>query len=723
MPDFSVNPETAGSYTFKITSYNSTGESAGVVSDPVVVASDCWPDSGDAITNPFGDPPDYTTPGDPEAMHDPKYWTDETDELMAPNIKEVPPWMMFSGNGDGDGRYVRALTSDSPDDSSAENPVVKVPIVEDGRQVFNTNPTTGQPDTSNPVYTFLYPTNAVAPLEDTDTDKGLSSGGLAGCSNDSGPAGVLTLSSALYDKNDDGSNNDETYDPSTPDQINYPTGIYFRVPCLLPGQILDSDGSDVGPGTSYPIGYDLDTAMKLFWRVKTWSLTFHTSADIDTTNIQSNPDGDDVVTHTTESGSSGGSQTYDTSYGGSFTEYDIPFNTAIGFGKWDFPSSRSGSVTYSDTPELNNTWSAPAGNMEGGVGISMGYNFKKVGDLYYPLISIFACPDTFVLCFQSGSDFTYEGGQVSHLAATINGTSIEVPYVSSQAFSDDASGESNSQTVSGSLTVSLNPEEYWSFGGEYDTSTGDPTGDDGSNVSINKNTDLVANALSGFVGQTVAVFSPMYQTVSIWLQQNLGINLAWAKNLKSPLLRATVYGGAGDVRTSGGFALNRVQRGHPAPKGSQIFNGKKCGTFYFAMANGKKIKFPQGSPNGCMGYNEEMEVLSNAGSGPIYAREINSNSYYSTYPIPSNIPRGWPHLGSGTLANSYCMQLTNVNKNKTITVQIADTGPVDRDAIDLSLGAYNALGASDRHGISAVLVPKSGSCQNAPINPRTHRAF
>lgn len=160
----------------------------------------------------------------------------------------------------------------------------------------------------------------------------------------------------------------------------------------------------------------------------------------------------------------------------------------------------------------------------------------------------------------------------------------------------------------------------------------------------------------------------------------------------SSKLKVTTYGGSKDIRTSiqnkNEYALIK----NPKNTGDlEFFSTDSYGDFYLAKdADGSKIIFTEGDPQGKFGYGEVGEV-----SGVLIQSRIPSAEYYAAYPINEfAIRSGFQAFAdngaSNNLLQTKYLRITNLNNNRQVIVEI-DTRNAIEDSLLISEATRKAL--------------------------------
>ena len=164
------------------------------------------------------------------------------------------------------------------------------------------------------------------------------------------------------------------------------------------------------------VGGTLEQIMELYWRVRAWRLdSVSGSIDID----------GEILNYSASQQTLGAVS--------ATTETDLVCNSS-------FTATANYLLTYS------------SGSDNRSLDVGLGGNFYKENELYYMRFS-------FNMLFVTNSATPYQVGSL-----TINGLSVPLyGYVDGPA-----------RPITGNLTASISPTEYWSYGGTYNTSTGQP---------------------------------------------------------------------------------------------------------------------------------------------------------------------------------------------------------------------------------------------------------
>jgi hypothetical protein len=157
-------------------------------------------------------------------------------------------------------------------------------------------------------------------------------------------------------------------------------------------------------------------------------------------------------------------------------------------------------------------------------------------------------------------------------------------------------------------------------------------------------------------------------------------------------LKVTTYGGEEDVRTSTQGANEYALIRNPKEVGGLEFSSSNSyGDFYFAKdVNGEKILFPEGTPDGKFGYNDEGEA-----SGELIREKIPDTEYYAAYPISSLAQKsGFQAVGdegsSSRFLGTKYLKITNLNNNRQVVVEIDARNSIE-DTLLVSEATRKAL--------------------------------
>lgn len=157
-------------------------------------------------------------------------------------------------------------------------------------------------------------------------------------------------------------------------------------------------------------------------------------------------------------------------------------------------------------------------------------------------------------------------------------------------------------------------------------------------------------------------------------------------------LKVTTYGGEDDIRTSTQGSNEYALIRNPRDVGGLEFSASNSyGDFYFAEdANGEKILFPAGSPDGKFGYNDIGEA-----SGELIREKISDTEFYAAYPIKSLAQKaGFQPVGdegsSSRFLGTKYLKITNLNNNREVIVEIDARNSIE-DTLLVSEATRKAL--------------------------------
>ncbi len=480
----------------------------------------------------------------------------------------------------------------------------------------------------------------------------------------------------------------------------YPqSGFMIRAPEFIQGQIVGGTGSDVGPGTDYPVGLTFDEMMKWFWRTKDWSVNF--AADIQALRGTYLYGPSDYMSDS-KSGLLGIS-TLNSNFQ-SFTSDPRTSEADLGVGQLfsyhpdlstDFTCFDSGTVTCSRTVD-NTSENSVFGDFRISASpvLSTNYggstNVIHNGNLYYPNLTVDATPNgtdsdvmtskTCFLCAPSPNGFG-----TSELTQTFANHSLTFYYPGKYEIVND-------------YNFNVTPKSYWTYNGKYDPTTGDPV----------PNPDISMNS-GGFLDNIFASASSLLNNIASENNTASAI-LSWFHLLPNSQLaaatppsqgltfaskhpwRLTYFGGEQDVRiNSNGDAyehdndnncnfqtLAHYQTGDDIPAGSKV---------------GDLVYFPQGSVKGCIGYHEKGSV-----SGKFMNSYDRVKDLYAAYPIDYNLRKA-ARTGkyNNAVLDDYELQITNPETKQSVVVPIIDRGPAEKETIDVSVGVFKAIGLVDKN--------------------------
>lgn len=231
---------------------------------------------------------------------------------------------------------------------------------------------------------------------------------------------------------------------------------------MFVGDIEEVDPSEVGPTTDYPIGVDLETFVKWYYRVKKWKLevNFLCSANA-------------VAADTSTSASLSGYATVDSDLNSALTNES--------YFSLELPSSTAEELSEHDENESTGSTSfalAIADLSTGFTSLLFLTSFKKSGDLYYPQVGA-----GFQLNAQASvlnpSDFGDKMKQAftSYFALPtkkdINWEIDGETFIKTGSEGEYSGGTAGGVTAVAEFTsIKLTPIEYWSYDGTWNTSTG-----------------------------------------------------------------------------------------------------------------------------------------------------------------------------------------------------------------------------------------------------------
>lgn len=157
-------------------------------------------------------------------------------------------------------------------------------------------------------------------------------------------------------------------------------------------------------------------------------------------------------------------------------------------------------------------------------------------------------------------------------------------------------------------------------------------------------------------------------------------------------LKVTTYGGEGDIRTSTQGSNEYALIRNPKDVGGLEFSASNAyGDFYFAKdADGEKIIFPAGNPDGKFGYTDVGEA-----SGELIREKISDTEYYAAYPISSLAQKsGFQAVGdegsSSRFLGTKYLRITNLNNNRQVIVEIDARNSIE-DTLLISEATRRAL--------------------------------
>lgn len=235
---------------------------------------------------------------------------------------------------------------------------------------------------------------------------------------------------------------------------------------LFKDPVPEVTSSDVGPDTQYPIGLDLDTIFKWYYRVKKWRFDFEYVCNASA-----------IGTDSSASASLPGSATIDTVINPSLSNESY-FSVA-------FPRSEAGEIFDSNEDSDSGATSfsvAQTNYVSGFSSVLLLPNMRRYNDQYYPSVS---AGIDLVAQAEVGnlSDFRTVGRGVSTLYSSTFPLSIPweidgISFTQTGSYNDYSSGTGSGASVNCEIIkLSLTPIEYWPynvpvFGNIYDPTTG-----------------------------------------------------------------------------------------------------------------------------------------------------------------------------------------------------------------------------------------------------------